>query len=126
MGFEFVNNNATIDRASRRRIRSHAAKGKNVGRKLVRPSKIKAFGRKSQSATAFKHNPEDEEGKEVKEAHHLEGSQSVIRQIERQVGDGLFDHFSLQQTPEYRSVFLKSMFTYRETGIHTPTACRRS
>jgi hypothetical protein len=115
MAFEFVNNNATIDRASRRRIRSHVAKGKNAGRTLVRPSRIKALGRKSQSATAFSHISEEEEGEEGKAAHHLESSQCVVRQIERQVGDGLFDHFLLQQTPGSRSVFLKSMFTYRKT-----------
>lgn len=40
MAFEFVDNTA-IDRRARKLIRSHAAKGKNVGRKISRPSRPK-------------------------------------------------------------------------------------
>ncbi|KAL4777377.1 hypothetical protein BDW60DRAFT_202274 [Aspergillus nidulans var. acristatus] len=39
MAFEFVNNNTPIDSAARRRIRAHAATGKNANRTLTRPSK---------------------------------------------------------------------------------------
>ncbi|KAH7327783.1 hypothetical protein B0I35DRAFT_472555 [Stachybotrys elegans] len=50
MSFVFINNNAPIDVATRRRIREHAATGKNVGRrhlnrgrrKLAQPSTIEA------------------------------------------------------------------------------------
>jgi hypothetical protein len=66
MPFEFIDNNAPIDRASRKRIRSHVAKGKNVGRKVVRPSRIKAFGRKAETATARSHD-----SKCLEEAHLL-------------------------------------------------------
>ncbi|KAH6614439.1 hypothetical protein B0J18DRAFT_300899 [Chaetomium sp. MPI-SDFR-AT-0129] len=38
--FEFVDN-TTIDRAARRRIRSHVATGRNAGKKLSRPSRKK-------------------------------------------------------------------------------------
>jgi hypothetical protein len=110
MPFEFVDNNATIDRASRKRIRSHVAKGKNVGRKLVRPSRIKAFGRKTESATALNHVPESFEGEdEEKAVHNLRHRQCVVHQIERQVGDGLSDCFSSKQTPESRGLVLRSM-----------------
>ncbi|KFY40147.1 hypothetical protein V494_03620 [Pseudogymnoascus sp. VKM F-4513 (FW-928)] len=47
MAFEFVDNNAPIDRAVRRRIRSHVAIGKNAGRTLVRPSRTKAAARET-------------------------------------------------------------------------------
>lgn len=40
MPFEFVDNNAAaIDRATRKRIRSHVAIGRNAGKKLVRKSR---------------------------------------------------------------------------------------
>jgi hypothetical protein len=115
MPFEFIDNNATIDRASRRRIRSHVAKGKNVGRKLVRPSRIKAFGRKAESAKAPTHIPEvfEEEG-EKEAAHNLRTHPSIVRQIERQIGDGFSDRFSSKQTPESRGLVMRSMFTYPE------------
>jgi hypothetical protein len=133
MPFEFVNNNDTIDPASRRRIRSHVAKGKNVGRKLVRPSRIKAFERKAQGGTALDHIPsrpkvregdeQNEQEGEEEEAHHLESSQCVVHQIERQVGDGLSDYFSLKQTPESKSLVRRSKFTYLETGMQTSLLC---
>lgn len=50
--FQFIENNnavpGSIDLATRRRIRSHAATGKNTGRKINRPSRIAAL--KSQQA----------------------------------------------------------------------------
>lgn len=45
MGFEFVNNNTAIDSAARKRIRTHAAAGKNANRTLTRPSKAVALRR---------------------------------------------------------------------------------
>ncbi|KAI1260290.1 hypothetical protein F5Y18DRAFT_441954 [Xylariaceae sp. FL1019] len=39
MPFHFINNNDTIDRKARKLIRSHAAKGKNLGRTIHRPSR---------------------------------------------------------------------------------------
>jgi hypothetical protein len=110
MPFEFIDNNATIDRALRRRIRSHVAKGKNIGRKVVRPSKIRAFERKAETTTALSHVTKSSE-----EAHQLESNKWVDREIERQVGDGLPVGLSLKQTPESRGLFLRGMFTYRRT-----------
>ncbi|KAK4118256.1 hypothetical protein N657DRAFT_583939 [Parathielavia appendiculata] len=39
MNFEFIDNNGTIDRALRKQIRSHVAKGRNAGKKVNRPSR---------------------------------------------------------------------------------------
>ncbi|KAF2812783.1 uncharacterized protein BDZ99DRAFT_555576 [Mytilinidion resinicola] len=57
MPFQFIDSNASADRATRRRIRSHAAMGKNVGRKIVRPSRIKAFERRPETSKAVIHIP---------------------------------------------------------------------
>jgi hypothetical protein len=92
ISFESVDNNAFIDRASRKRIRSYVAKGKNVGRKPVRPSRIKAFGRNTASATAPNHIPRIENGDEDAVAHNLNIGQYVVLQIER--------HFHINKTGE--------------------------
>ncbi|RDW84262.1 hypothetical protein BP6252_01852 [Coleophoma cylindrospora] len=42
MPFAFVDNNAAIDHAARRKIRSHVARGRNAGKTVVRPSRKKA------------------------------------------------------------------------------------
>lgn len=49
MKFEFIDNNGAVDGAVRKQIRSQAAKGHNLGRKLSRPSKKKAFDRLSRT-----------------------------------------------------------------------------
>ncbi|KAL4910129.1 hypothetical protein BDW74DRAFT_173596 [Aspergillus multicolor] len=54
MSFVFIDNNADIDRATRKRIRTHAATGKNANRTLTRPSRTKAIVRKDSSATPFR------------------------------------------------------------------------
>jgi hypothetical protein len=51
INLEFVNNNEAIDKATRSRIRRHAATGLNVGRKINRPSRSKAPNAKSASCT---------------------------------------------------------------------------
>lgn len=40
--FEFIHHNSATDSAVRTRIRSHAARGRNVGKRLTRPSRRKA------------------------------------------------------------------------------------
>lgn len=42
MPFEFIDNTAPVDTAARQRIRRQAALGKNLGRKLSRPSRKQA------------------------------------------------------------------------------------
>lgn len=53
MPFEFIDNNARIDRKTRKRIRSLVATGKNAGKTVVRPSRIKAFKEQSKYPAAF-------------------------------------------------------------------------
>ncbi|KAL2820354.1 hypothetical protein BJX63DRAFT_311578 [Aspergillus granulosus] len=71
MPFEFINNNATIDRASRKRIRSRAATGKNSNRTCTRSSKANTL--KNTAVTPFKaptslygsHRAQPDEGVDV-------------------------------------------------------------
>lgn len=84
MPFEFVDNNATIDRAARRRIRSHVAMGKNAGKTIVRSSRKTAFRPGVKSATYYAHVP-----KVIEDARSAEDNDSVASDIERQIGDGL-------------------------------------
>ena len=79
MSFKFVNN-ATIDRKARRLIRSHAAKGKNVGK--TRPPRREPFesGIKKIRSVSELCAVENEDEWE---------SHDAIPTIERQVGDGL-------------------------------------
>ncbi|OBT63718.1 hypothetical protein VE03_06190 [Pseudogymnoascus sp. 23342-1-I1] len=97
MPFEFVDNNAAIDRAARRRIRSHVATGKNVGRTLVRPSRAKADAqevgpRPIAAIISVPHVVADTRNREVEE----DGGCA----IERMVGDGL----SVFSFPEQGSI----------------------
>jgi hypothetical protein len=72
MPFEFIDNNTTISRAERKRIRSHAAKGRNVGKTIIRPSRKKL-------AVTRTVQPENKENQ----------PREPRREIERQIGDGL-------------------------------------
>jgi hypothetical protein len=96
MPFEFVDNNATIDRAARRRIRSHVATGKNVGRTIVRPSRMKAESREAgiRSAAAIVCVP-----RVVADARNAKEVEEGGCAIERMIGDGL----SVLSFPEQRS-----------------------
>lgn len=47
MEFTFIDNNGAIDNNTRSVIRRHAAKGQNLGRKITRPSRVKAFERRA-------------------------------------------------------------------------------
>jgi hypothetical protein len=84
MSYAFVDNAAVNDRATRRRIRSHVAKGRNTGKTIVRPSRVKAFGLKARiiqtpvGTSNF-----------VQDVNDVEGCKEMLPEIERQVGDGL-------------------------------------
>ena len=83
MPLEFIDNSATIDRTTRRRIRSHVAMGRNAKKTLVRPSK-KKLGLEIKNTTAFIRIP-----KAIEDTRYSEGNENVVHEIERQVGDGL-------------------------------------
>ncbi|KFZ02795.1 hypothetical protein V502_11511 [Pseudogymnoascus sp. VKM F-4520 (FW-2644)] len=97
MPFEFVDNNAAIDRAARRRIRSHVATGKNVGRTLVRPSRTKATAREAGARPIAAIVCVSRVGAD---ARNLEVEEESGCAIERMIGDGL----SVFSFPEQGSV----------------------
>ena len=77
MPIEFINNNGLLNNATRKRIRSHAALGRNKGKKITRPSRKDV----STTTTPFR-TPTTM--KRVSEAVEI-GSD-----IERPIGDALF------------------------------------
>jgi hypothetical protein len=79
MPFEFINN-AAIDRNARKVIRSHAAKGRNVGK--TRPSRRKQPGQEVKSTTTAFNSRSVENAQES-------GTDETIAAIGRQIGDGL-------------------------------------
>ena len=95
MPFEFVDNNAAIDRAARKRIRRHVAMGRNVGRKLARPSRKASLELGGAAATAFRYTPNAED---------QESNNELVPVIERQIGDGLSVPSFPGQTPNSRQI----------------------
>jgi hypothetical protein len=113
MPFEFVDNNAAIDRAARKRIRSHVALGRNAGKTLIRPSRKKALGVKTTTLPALICMPEVLEDAH---AHDSESVEDTVPEIQRQIGDGLsIFSFPVRLTPGSKSLVLKS-----EYGCFTP------
>jgi hypothetical protein len=47
MDLTFIDNNSVIDNKTRSVIRRQAAKGQNLGRRITRPSRVKAFERQA-------------------------------------------------------------------------------
>lgn len=47
MDLTFIDNNSVIDNKTRSAIRRQAAKGQNLGRRINRPSRVKAFERQA-------------------------------------------------------------------------------
>ncbi|KAL4785207.1 hypothetical protein BJX76DRAFT_189589 [Aspergillus varians] len=82
MPFEFIDNTTAIDRAARRRIRTHAATGKNANRTLTRTSK--AIILKDNVTTPF--FPPTSIRKARRSANHNPADAEI--EIERPIGDG--------------------------------------
>jgi hypothetical protein len=107
MPFEFVNNNASIDRSARKRIRSHAAIGKNAGKTILRPSRKGAFVLRAKPGTA----------KVEKAAPDVE-SEVVMPKVERQIGDGLSVLcLPVPVTPGSKGIVQKGMYGHLEAEI---------
>ena len=85
MPFQFIDNNSEIDPTARRRIRCHAATGKNVGRTILRPSKKNLIGPKPAKVTA----PSQILQTRVTRATVVKNEQNSVLKIERQIGSGL-------------------------------------
>jgi len=86
MPFEFINN-AEINRAARKRIRSHVALGRNAGKKLVRPSKMRPTGMK-RVVTSAGINLEAAQIDSIR-LEQKDSEENSMYEIERQVGDSI-------------------------------------
>ncbi|KAL2872718.1 uncharacterized protein BJX67DRAFT_376511 [Aspergillus lucknowensis] len=107
MPFEFIDNNAAIDRASRKRIRSRAATGKNLNRTIARSSR--AIVPKGTTAAPFRVPAS------IRNAHkrQYDTDGDVEIEIERPVGDGL--QFPVPVPPESRYLVREGMYTSLST-----------
>ena len=105
MPLEFIDNNATIGRAARRRIRSHVAMGRNAGKTLVRPSR-KKLGLGITNTTALIRFP-----KVIQDTRDSESNEDVVYEIEPQVGDVLSVlSVPKQQNPGSTGLVQKGMY----------------
>ncbi|KAF7558905.1 hypothetical protein G7046_g5263 [Stylonectria norvegica] len=100
MAFEFIDN-STIDRAARKRIRSHAATGKNLGRKIVRPSRKKVVESRPALFRPLKKRLEIA-------AKHDDSHDEDVIEIQRQIGDGL--SFPVPLSSESRDIVRKAFY----------------
>ncbi|KAI5459123.1 hypothetical protein BGZ63DRAFT_271394 [Mariannaea sp. PMI_226] len=83
MAFQFIDN-SSIDGATRKRIRSHAALGKNAGKTLNRPSRKNAQRPRVMTATALVRVP-----KAVRDTYKSERNEPPVPELERQIDDGI-------------------------------------
>ncbi|TVY48307.1 hypothetical protein LOCC1_G001955 [Lachnellula occidentalis] len=113
MPFEFVNNNASIDRVARSRIRSHVAIGRNVGKTIVRPSRKRMNELRVKAPIALILKAE-------KVAHDLENKQDVVPEIERQVGDGLSVFTFPEHVMPASKGLLQRAFSLFSGPLHAP------
>lgn len=97
MPFEFIDNNVRIDRNTRKRIRSLVATGKNAGKTVVRPSRIKAFKEQSKNPTAFSSVPGTVELRRPDFSSSSPDDTASSPGIERPIGDDLFFTFTSNQ-----------------------------
>ena len=112
MSLEFIDSNATIDRATRRQIRSHVAMGRNAGKTLVRPSR-KKLGLGIKNTTTPIRIP-----KIIDDIHDSKKNEDIVHEIERQVGNGLSVlSIPTQLNPESTGLVQKGMYGYLETEI---------
>jgi hypothetical protein len=84
MHFEFINNNSKLCNAAKRRIRTHAAKDKNLGRTVVRPSKKNLQRRVIPFRVALPRTSSSSETSLSSASEH-----EVTLTIGRQIGDSL-------------------------------------
>jgi hypothetical protein len=102
MPFEFIDNNARIDRITRKRIRRLVATGKNAGKTVSRPSKIKALREQSKRPTILSRveNRTEENTQEII-------SDRAVSRVDRQVGDALFFAASSDQLSPASKILAK-------------------
>jgi hypothetical protein len=94
MEFTFIDNNQGIDSGTRTLIRHRAAKGWNLGRKINRPSRVKAFERRvpkeTTTASGLKHasvKTLPESGEE--DSTPLRDAECMLPPVEPVIGDSV-------------------------------------
>lgn len=94
MEFTFIDNNQGINSGTRSLIRHRAAKGWNLGRKINRPSRVKAFERRVPkeipTTTGLKHASAEtlhESGKE--DSPPRRDTEGVLPPVEPIIGDSV-------------------------------------
>ncbi|KAF5016165.1 hypothetical protein F66182_12245, partial [Fusarium sp. NRRL 66182] len=97
MPFEFIDNNARIDRKTRKRIRSLVATGKNAGKTVVSPSRIKAFKEQPIYPTVFSSVPRTVEMRRQDISASLPDETTSSLDIERPISDDLLFAFTSNQ-----------------------------
>ncbi|KAL4968554.1 uncharacterized protein BDV14DRAFT_196856 [Aspergillus stella-maris] len=106
MPFEFINNNAAIDRTARKCIRTHAATGKNTNRALKRTSKVAAL--KASTAKPF-HTPETiQRARET--TNSIASSGTEVVGVEQPLSDGL--HFPMPVPVRSRGLVKEALFFF--------------
>ncbi|KAI9369083.1 hypothetical protein BJX61DRAFT_536724 [Aspergillus egyptiacus] len=103
MPFEFIDNNTTIDRAARKRIRSRAATGKNTNRVLARTSR--AVAQRSTVTALFNFPASLRQHRTVRTTPTL-----VETPIERPFDNGLL--FPVQIREEARDLVREALFFF--------------
>ncbi|KAL6838126.1 hypothetical protein V8C40DRAFT_21231 [Trichoderma camerunense] len=94
MDLTFINNNSVIDNKTRSAIRRQAAKGQNLGRRINRPSRVKAFERQAlvQPLFAVKSKHESSEihqGNRDGDHSPRRDIEDVLSRIEPVIGDSV-------------------------------------
>ncbi|PYI31706.1 hypothetical protein BP00DRAFT_474377 [Aspergillus indologenus CBS 114.80] len=93
MHWEFVDGNTAISATTRKRIRSHVARGKNAGRRLTRPSRLsKAHG----EPPTYIRIPA------LLQSHETNEDQEIVCDIKRPITSGLI--FPVEMEPQTRDI----------------------
>jgi hypothetical protein len=105
MHFQFIDNNSKLCHAAKRRIRTHAAKGKNLGRTVVRPSKKNVLSQRRELVRVLPLRVAL-----PRTSSSPESEQDVALTIGRQIGDGLSGlSFPAELSQEPRELVQKGM-----------------
>ncbi|RFU75816.1 hypothetical protein TARUN_6431 [Trichoderma arundinaceum] len=86
----FVDNNGQIDNSTRSAIRRHAAKGLNLGRKITRPSRVKALERRALTAVRSTYASPDTHQRNDEENHAAHRRfMDVLLKVQPVIGDSV-------------------------------------
>ncbi|OJJ99581.1 hypothetical protein ASPACDRAFT_1856175 [Aspergillus aculeatus ATCC 16872] len=103
MHLEFIDGNTAISATTRKRIRSHVARGKNAGRRLARPSRLNK---------AHIHPPTYFRIPALLQSQNTKERQEAICDIERPITSGLI--FPVEMEPQTRAIAHKAFDFIRD------------